>query len=120
MNKKEKCEKCKRTLRTSKLRKNKITKELMCLRCLQKYGENKFYNPLRNRQNKFITNYSITSDEKKVLSLRKNSKDIKTLCKGLRKMRKGSANENRLNKIKQREENIKRIGIQEKFLEGLK
>ncbi len=82
MQKKEKCEKCKRTIRYSKLRENKLTKEIMCLRCLNKYGENKYYSPLKRKGNKLISNFNITDFEKKVLLRRKNFKDINILCEG--------------------------------------
>jgi len=120
MIKKEKCEKCKRTIRKKNLRENKATGELMCSRCINRYGENKFYDPLKKKRNVRITNYSITENERKFLSCEKSFKDINILCKGLRTLRKGKKRKERLEREKKRREEESKEERSRKFLEGLK
>ena len=122
--KKLRCEKCNRLIRKCKLKKNKITSELMCSMCLRRYGENKYYvgreTGLMSKQNRYINNFNITDDEKKVLLKRKTMSQINFLCGRLRKVKREKRKEDRQKKIESKVDKKKRIETQKKFLRGLK
>ena len=120
MNKK-KCEKCPRVIRTSKLIKNIVTGQLLCSICNNRIGSNKFYDPKPiRRKNQRISDFSITSDEMKVLMLRKDKFQINRLCKSLGSMR-GKSKGMKLNEQKEKVNNqIVKKEISKQFLEGLK
>lgn len=120
MKSKSKCEKCGRTLRTNSLSKNKVTGQMICWRCNNKIGQNKFYSPKTKSRNNFINNYSITDTEKKVLSKNKNYKDINKLCNGLKSIRKKVRRLEKENKIKEKTKPNKNTEMQIKFVEGLR
>jgi len=68
MSNKKKCEKCGVLYRSCSLHKHKPTGELRCRRCIAKYGENKYYIPLKERKNQnYIGKYSISNEESKRL-----------------------------------------------------
>jgi len=66
---KEVCKKCGRKIKKKNLREHKITKELWCKRCLNRYGENSFYfNPnITFKEQIRVGKYTINKDEKKAL-----------------------------------------------------
>jgi len=119
MKRKEKCEECGRTLRFSSLVRNKLTNKLVCRRCDNKLGSNKFYSPIKSRENRRINNFNITDLEKKVLLMGKGKKDVDYLCKQLKKISKQRRSKrkeiNSNNEIKKKEQ----IEKQKKFIEGL-
>lgn len=117
---KSKCERCKRILRTKHLSKNKVTEQMLCLRCNNRIGQNKFYIPKIESRNNFINNYSITDTEKRVLSKSKSYKDINKLCNGLKNIRKKARELKKVNKINEKVKSNKNIEMHKKFLEGLK
>lgn len=117
MNPKSNCEKCGRILTTRKLRQHKVTGEMWCKRCLKKYGENKFYVAPRNN---FISNFSISETERKVLGRKKGWERVNKDCAMLRNIRKKKRFEDykkiRENKSKKKYEDK----LNKKFVEGLK
>jgi len=113
------CSCCKRTLRKKSLKINKLTKQLVCSRCDNKIGSNKFYCPGRMKSN-FIGKYSISELEKKVLNKMKNKKQIEELCNGLRIMRKKASREKIETKQKEKIATQNKKELNEKFLTGLK
>ncbi|MFA6074070.1 MAG: hypothetical protein WC758_08185 [Candidatus Woesearchaeota archaeon] len=70
---KEKCEKCGKIYNKKKLRPNKLTGELWCKICLNRYGENKFNLhpndfPLRSGNKYRVSKYKIDGEEKRILT----------------------------------------------------
>jgi len=120
MSKKAVCEECKRTIRFASLVKSKLTDKLICKRCNNKLGSNKFYSPIKSRENRIINNFNITDLEKQVLLRGKNMKQINSLCSQLRDMSKVRKQKREESKLKKQEKIKEQIEIQKKFLEGLK
>lgn len=119
MKRKRVCEGCKRKIRTCSLTKNKINDKLLCKRCNNKLGSNKFYSPLMSRENKRINNFNITDLEKEVLIRKKSMRHINSLCVQLRKIRKASKQRKVESKIAEENKKKEQIEMQKKFLEGL-
>jgi len=119
MTKKAKCEgACGKTFRTNKLSKNRVTGQMLCTRCNNKIGQNKFYNPSTRKPR--ITNYSITNHEKNVLAMKKGKQHVNILCSSLKTIGKRKRQENKYNRIKQVEDKQKKVKTNKQFLEGLK
>lgn len=117
MNEKKRCEGCQRNLNKSKLSQNRVTGQMLCLRCNNKIGQNKFYKPI-NYHNKRISNFSINSDETQYLI----SKGInaKKLREGLSNMKKVSIEKRNKTLIEATQVIKTKDNLNKKFVEGLK
>jgi len=61
------CPRCHRKLNTNCFVFNKILKTDICHQCNKSVGNNKFYNPNREKSKGFIGKFNISSQEKKIL-----------------------------------------------------
>jgi hypothetical protein len=111
-NTKKECQKCHRILRIKHFVINKLTGELVCKRCDNKIGNNKWYVPKGNRTNEKIGRFNMTTEEKKLLVKQgKSWKQVNGDCKYMRgaKARKNKEfwkkkKESKLNESQQKEQ----------------
>ena len=117
---KKKCPECGRTLRTKNFVLNKL-KGLVCKQCDKRIGNNKWFNPKKDRRNEKIGKFNMTTEEKKALARTGHSwKEINGTCKYMKgaKIRK---NKESWNKKKEENMNIKLEELnKKKLIEGLK
>jgi hypothetical protein len=120
---KKECEKCHKLFRQGKLRRHRLNNQLWCRRCLNKYGENKFYIPKEERN---VFKPTLNWEEKQVLfreyisqglSPEASIHKVRNRCKYLwwfnRRLR-------FLNNRKEQIDKNRRIEIRQKLLAGLK
>ena len=130
MRPKEKCEKCGNVFQKCKLRKHKITKELWCKQCINKYGENKFNfnSKIPFKENNKISKFRITHNEKKMLvkSLQNQGVDYKDAwrrvnsnSRALSRMKIVYFNKKKEEAIKESFEKKRKLELNKAFLQGI-
>jgi len=120
MNKKKRCPRCKRMLRTRCFTYNEIYKEELCTMCHKKIGTNKFYSPLKHKENKRVTNFNMTDDERKVIAKKKGWKRVTQDLGILNSIKRRLKERRKQNKINKEFEKKKKEELNRKFIEGLK
>jgi hypothetical protein len=119
MAKKKRCEICKRLLRTCKLKRNKLTGQILCKRCNNKIGTNKFYSP-KSTENNFISKYSITDDEKNYLASQNGWERTNKTNRGLKTIKEIKKERKKKFELKKEKKKQEKEDLNKKFKEGLK
>ena len=122
MSKKERCPKCKRMLRCKHFRKNEVTGELMCKRCSDKIGSNKFYAPkqLKYQKKEVITKFSMTKQERDLIAKKKGYKRLNENLKILSSMKNKHKKSKCEEEVKKQQEEEQKKKKKEEFVKGLK
>lgn len=121
MNAKERCPICNRKLRLRCFIFNKLKEIEICKTCDKRIGNNKFYTPLTHkRENKRISNFNITDQEKKLLADKKGWQRVNQDLGILNAIRDRVTMKKRLEKINEQLNNQNKKQMNKKFIEGLK
>lgn len=112
LSKKKECPKCHRILRIKNFVINKLTREVVCRRCNNRIGNNKWFVPKNKRIETKIGKFNMTQEEKIALAKSGHSwKEINGTCKYMRgaKIRKNKEywkkkKEEKLNESQQKEQ----------------
>src|SRR6056297_2846120 len=114
---KKRCPNCQRMLRTKNFIYNRVAKEDICRTCNKKIGTNIFYSQ-EEKGNKYISKYSITEDEKKVLAANNGWERKNKTRAGLKTMNKvKKKNKKKEKELKMQSKEQKKLN-RKKFLEG--
>ena len=115
---KKRCPNCQRMLRTKNFIYNRVAKEDICRTCNKKIGTNIFYSQ-EEKGNKYISKYSITEDEKKVLAANNGWERTNKTKAGLKTMSKVARKKKKQDKEDREKEKEKIKKNKEELLKGL-
>lgn len=122
MSPKKICPICGKLKRTKCFIYNPIIKKEICNSCNRSIGTNKFYSrkKLKPKENKRITNFSMTDEEKKIIASKNGWKRVNQDLRLLRSVKNKTKKIKEIEKENKRFEEEKKKEINKKFIEGLK